>query len=49
MGAGEIVESEISATGNSALNESAVDLARQTRFGYTGSQRQLYLRVAFGE
>ena len=35
-GAGEVVESEISATGNSALNESAVDLGSGSRKGKLG-------------
>lgn len=48
-GVGNVVESEISATANPALNQFALDIAAQEQFGYTGSQRQLYLKVVFGE
>lgn len=48
-GAGKVVDEELSATGNPALTQAALDLVRGTEFGPTGTQRQMYLNVVFGQ
>jgi hypothetical protein len=48
-GTGRVVESEVSAITNPALKQVALDLVTQMPFGYTSSQRQMYVKVVFGQ
>jgi hypothetical protein len=48
-GEGKVVEEELSATGDPGLTQAALDLVKGTEFGPTGTQRQMYLNVVFGQ
>jgi hypothetical protein len=48
-GEGSVVGEEISSASNPALTQTAFDIVKDSRFGYTGTQRQIYLHVKFGQ
>lgn len=48
-GEGSAVAEEISSAGDPALAQTALDMVKTTRFGYTGTQRQMYVTVGFGQ
>jgi beta-lactamase regulating signal transducer with metallopeptidase domain len=48
-GEGNVVGEEISSASDPALTQTALDIVKTNRFGYTGTQRQIYLNVKFGQ
>jgi len=48
-GEGRVLEAELSATGDPSLTQAALDLVKARGFGPSGTQRQMYLNVIFGQ